>query len=338
MTNRESLLRLIDARRASINDLASELELDSVLLVSENTRHWLGFGRSPVVLGAAGQVAGASWAVAAEGVAESTKRPRIGFDADLTLKRARDIDPEQRAIWIPINKPVAQLRAVKDALELTLMQRAARLTVTVVESVLSETDVDVSENDLLHRITAQLRDQLGDIVWAFDPSIGVQERTTIAWAGVTNRRTQNGPVLVDVGIRVGGYCSDISRSAWIGSRTGDKYKDWRRLQSACHETLEQCIPLVAAGEPVSHVAERCEELMAKSGLQGAMRHLLGHGLGLGAHESPSIAKESPETFEDGMVVSLEPGGVLDDVGYRFEHPYLVAPGGAVDLLEVQPNV
>jgi Xaa-Pro aminopeptidase len=161
---------------------------------------------------------------------------------------------------------------------------------------------------------------------AFDPIVAVGPNAALPHA-VPGEDTveQDGLVLVDLGGRFGGYCSDQSRTFWTGSEPSEEFKrtlaQVREAQAAAIDTLR---PGLAASEAYA-VARRSFE---KYGVAEHFTHGLGHGVGLETHERPSLSPSSEAELRSGMVVTVEPGLYYSGWGgVRWEFMVLITEDG-----------
>jgi Xaa-Pro aminopeptidase len=128
----------------------------------------------------------------------------------------------------------------------------------------------------------------------------------------------------DFGALYNGYCSDITRSVFVGSPS----KRQKEFYQAISKVLETTLEAVRPGVPVSEVDRIAEQTIAELGYREYMLHRTGHGLGLEVHEPPSIGPGEEVTLEEGMVVAIEPGIYDFTIGaFRIEDNIVITTGG-----------
>jgi Xaa-Pro aminopeptidase len=131
-------------------------------------------------------------------------------------------------------------------------------------------------------------------------------------------------LLIDMGALRHGYCSDMTRMAYIGAAP----KKARILYDAVLEAQLAAIDVVKAGVPVKKVDVAARNVLKKYGLDKAFVHSTGHGLGLEIHEMPRIAKKDKAKLQAGMTITIEPGAYLEGFGgVRIEDTVLVTETG-----------
>ena len=136
-----------------------------------------------------------------------------------------------------------------------------------------------------------------------------------------------GFVIIDFGVRVKGYCSDMTRTVYVGKPT-KKEREFYALVARAKR----------AGERAAHAGGNCAaaDAAARKTL-GPYRkyfiHTLGHGVGRRIHEQPRLYfKKTEDIFKEGMVITIEPGIYIPNhLGIRIEDTYRVAKSGLVPL-------
>jgi Xaa-Pro aminopeptidase len=117
------------------------------------------------------------------------------------------------------------------------------------------------------------------------------------------RLPRKGFVTLDFGIILRGYCSDMTRTVYMGKpRAGE-----RAAYEAVLEAQEAGLGSVRPGASCGEVDEAARGVLRKAGLADAFSHSTGHGVGLEIHESPRIGAGQTNRLRAGMVVTIEPG-------------------------------
>ena len=212
-----------------------------------------------------------------------------------------------------------RLRSRKSPEELELLQRAARITDQVTERVLAElaegrTELEVAAAIDLGIASAGARPSFGTLVQSGPNSAQPHLRPS-------DRRLRPGDlVLLDLGAAFEGYKADITRMAVIGA-PDPRQIEVHALVVAAHDAA---IAAVRAGVAVGEVDEAARSVIRGAGLAERFIHRVGHGLGLEAHEDPSLDPGGATVLEEGMVITIEPGVYLPGWGgVRVEDDVLV---------------
>jgi Xaa-Pro aminopeptidase len=144
-----------------------------------------------------------------------------------------------------------------------------------------------------------------------------------------DRLEQNSGILIDVGCRVEDYCSDQTRSFWLGDAPD---REWLRHLDLIREAQALAIRAIRPGVGLAEVYALARKRLDDSGLGELFTHGLGHGIGLQTHEAPALNPRAQGLLKAGMVVTVEPGlYVSGRSGVRWEHMVLVTEDGARTL-------
>ncbi len=224
---------------------------------------------------------------------------------------------------VPAAGLVERLRAVKDEAELAAIRAAASLADGAYEQLRDTGLVGRTEREVARSIVRYLEDQGADEV-SFPPIVAAGAHGALPHASPRDVEIPSGVlVVVDLGARLDGYCSDCTRTFATGpleDRASEGYEVVRRAQ-------ETALGEVRAGAVAKEVDARARELV-ESGFGIGFDHGLGHGVGLEVHEGPRLARTAKGSLEAGNVVTVEPGlYVPGDFGIRIEDLVAVTADG-----------
>ena len=259
------------------------------------------------------------------------KPARIAMEAEhVTLAMQRRIDDEIRRL-IPKSKyrlletgdAVEQFRIRKDSEEVSRIRKAVQLASSIFPKVLKSIRAGISEND----VAAEL-DHLARIAGAekmsFDTIVAAGPRSALPHARPTHNRMGRGFVVLDYGVILGGYCSDMTRTVSVGRAS----KSARAMYSAVLESQLAGIAAVRAGVQAEKVDAAARTVLHRYKLDKYFTHSLGHGVGIEIHESPRLAKGQGAELQAGMIVTIEPGVYIPGRGgVRVEDMVLVTSKG-----------
>ncbi|WP_460171502.1 M24 family metallopeptidase [Thermus sp. FJN-A] len=252
-------------------------------------------------------------------------RGRVGFEAEhlpyAALERLRELAPAE---WVPTKGLIEGLRLRKTPEEVARIRKAQALAEEALKHVLPLLRPGVEEREIALELEYFLRRRGAEGV-AFPPIVASGERGALPHAGASEKRLGAGElVTLDLGARVEGYHSDMTRTVALGRVDGELKRAFSAVLSALERALEALGPGVSAKE-VDALARR---ELARWGLDRYFVHSLGHGVGLAVHEGPSLSPYSEDTLAPGMVVTVEPGVYLPGVGgVRLEELVLVTETG-----------
>ncbi|HIW76440.1 MULTISPECIES: aminopeptidase P family protein [Gordonibacter] len=131
-------------------------------------------------------------------------------------------------------------------------------------------------------------------------------------------------VVLDFGARACGYCSDMTRTVFLG----EPDQCMRAAYEAIRAANEQVEALLHPGITGKEAHELAERVLADHGFEGKMGHSLGHGVGIDIHEEPNLSPRNPNPLVPGNVVTVEPGIYLPgEFGMRLEDFGVITPEG-----------
>jgi Xaa-Pro aminopeptidase len=235
--------------------------------------------------------------------------------------------------WQLVDGLVESLRAVKDAGEIERIREAARLGSEVMEEAIALIRPGVTELEVAAEIGYRMR-RKGASGESFDAIVAAGPRSALPHARPTSRRIgKNELVVLDLGAILRRYCSDLTRTVYVGkapARVRQWYQAVLEAQGAARAALK-------AGATCGAIDAAARNVLKNKGLDRYFVHSTGHGIGLEIHEDPRIARDQKRRLETGNVVTLEPGVYVEGVGgIRIEDDALVTARGA-EILTTAPR-
>ncbi|MCL6498698.1 MAG: Xaa-Pro peptidase family protein [Firmicutes bacterium] len=238
------------------------------------------------------------------------------------------------ARWRAASTLLAPLRARKDPSEVEALRRAARVADEGVQAAFRACRVGASEVEVAEAARAAMAasgaEHVPFVLVASGPNTALPHHTP------GGRRLQPAePVLVDLGARVDGYCSDVTRVGFLGEPTRRFWEVWEVVDRALRAALAAARP----GVPASEVDRAARQVIEAAGYGARFVHRTGHGLGLSVHEPPSLHTTNPEVLEVGMAFTVEPGIYLPgEFGIRLEEAVVLGPSGPEVLSHLPRDV
>jgi Xaa-Pro aminopeptidase len=244
---------------------------------------------------------------------KTQRRSRIGFDASqLTVAQLRALRAAagRKVQWIAASGAVEALRARKEPQEIEQMRKAGVLAGEVLAAALKLLKPGVRELEIAAEIEYQMR-QRGASGRAFETIVAFGERSAYPHARPTAKRLRkNELVVLDLGAILGHYCSDITRTVFVGKAPA-RVRRWYR---AVQEAQSAAIAAVKAGVRCGDVDAAARQILTGHGLDRYFIHSTGHGLGLEVHEDPRVARGQKQILVPGNVITIEPGVYIPGVG------------------------
>ena len=227
---------------------------------------------------------------------------------------------------VPTTDLVLNLRAVKDADEIARLRAAQAVTDAAFLHIrdfmrpgMTEREVQLELEDFMVRN--------GGEGLAFRSIVATGANGADPHAVPGSARLEAGQcVVMDFGAKAHGYCSDMTRTVFLGQPEGEMLAAWETLRRA-NESVEDFLKPGVTGAQAHELAER---ILEEGGFGGKMGHGLGHGVGLEIHELPVLNPRNEKPLVAGNVVTVEPGiylrgkfgmrledcGVITDAGYE----------------------
>jgi Xaa-Pro aminopeptidase len=242
---------------------------------------------------------------------------RAGFDdADLSVKSHASLTEKapDAVTLAPAGGLVEELRAVKEPEELSAIRAATEIADLAYDELRSTGLVGRTEREVARSIVRFLEDRGADEV-SFPPIVAAAENGALPHAVPRDVEIPSGTlVVIDLGARLDGYCSDCTRTFATGSLPEREQEAYEAVQAAQRLALDE----VRAGMECKEVDADAREVV-ESRLGVAFEHGLGHGVGLEVHEAPRLARTAEGSLETGNMVTVEPGVyVPGEFGIRIE--------------------
>ena len=225
---------------------------------------------------------------------------------------------------VPTKDVVVGLRAVKDAGEIARMRAAQAITDAAFAHIIQFMKPGMTEREVQFELDSFML-RHGAEGLAFSSIVASGENGADPHAIPSNKRLEAGQcVVLDFGAKAQGYCSDMTRTVFLGEPSGRMAGAWQVLRAA-NEEAERAIKPGVTGREIHELAER---VLEEGGFGGCMGHGLGHGVGLDIHELPTLNTRNEQPLVAGNVVTVEPGIYLPgEFGMRLEDFGVVTDAG-----------
>ena len=219
---------------------------------------------------------------------------------------------------------VERARMVKDGDELNRIRAAVALGAKLFDRAVEVLRPGMQETEVAGEIEYAAR-RGGAQEMSFPTIIASGARSALPHGRASDQSIPPGGFVVcDFGVILEGYCSDQTRTVWVGSVTDEA----RRVYQAVRESQQSAIDAVRPGIPVSAVDAAARKVLRTARLGRYFTHSTGHGVGLEIHEAPRVAAEQREILQPGMVITIEPGVYFPGKwGVRIEDMVAVTASG-----------
>ena len=214
-------------------------------------------------------------------------------------------------------------RIIKNKTEIKNIQKACDIVSKIFEKVKKIVAPGMTEMDIHFKIEEEFAKQ--KVVQSFKTIVASGANAANPHHISGNRKIQkNDIVLIDMGCIYNGYCSDLTRTFFVGKQTKEQQKVWDIVKLAHDKALKNVKPDIKA----SDIDLFARNTIKQAGYEKYFIHTTGHGVGLDIHEAPTIGKKSTAVLKDGMIITIEPGIYLQNkFGVRIEDTVLVTKNG-----------
>jgi Xaa-Pro aminopeptidase len=272
----------------------------------------------------------------AESVSRSVPGGRVGIEDDHVTVRTRRLLSEKLSGGTSLADSggmVEYLRRSKDANEVAAIAAAAELTDSIYAELFERGLAGRSEADVAGYAVGRMREHGAEP--SFTPIVAAGPNGASPHAEPGPRVIGTGElVVIDMGSKLDGYCSDGTRTVATGSLDDEASEIYEVTRKANEAALEE----VAAGRSAAEIDAVARDLITYAGYGEQFGHGLGHGVGLEIHEAPRLGPRSDDTLLEGDVVTVEPGIYLSGRhGVRIEDLVVVAADGISRNLSSHPK-
>ncbi|RRG18824.1 aminopeptidase P family protein [Weissella viridescens] len=272
------------------------------------------------------------WGVAMA-AAKRFKIERLGFEDSIMFRDFDYLDENFDGVDIvPIPSLFETIREVKEPDEIIRIRRAAEVAVAGFNAFLPQLHVGMTEREVANLLDRVMKENGADKP-SFDTIVASGARAALPHGTYTDKVIEAGElVTIDFGYYVDGYTSDVTRTIAFGQPDDEMVKVYETVKTA-HDAA---IDALQIGRPVSEVDQAARSVIDAAGYADNFTHSTGHGIGLDIHEGPILSKlaDASDTVRDDMVLTIEPGIYLSNVGgVRIEDDILIQTVGNENLTQ-----
>lgn len=248
---------------------------------------------------------------------------RLSFeDKNLTFAQYSEfIEKLKVSEFMPLGGAVEELRTVKDESETALIKKAVDISDDVFTHILSFIKPGVAEIELAAEMEYFMKRQ-GAAGPSFETIVASGKRASMPHGIASEKKLEAGDVItMDYGAIYNGYCSDITRTVFLGKPDSELERIYRIVLEAQLKGVEA----VKSGLTGREVDSIVRKMITEAGFGDNFGHGLGHGVGLEIHEEPTLSMRGDLELKDGMIVTVEPGIYVAGLGgVRIEDMLMVS--------------
>jgi len=230
--------------------------------------------------------------------------------------------------FVDVEDQLEDEREIKTLDEIKKITTASRETIKVLKLTKKWLRIGVTEIEIERKIREKFEED--GFTLAFPIIVAFGKNTEFIHHIPTNNKLKYGPVLIDLGAKYKGYCSDFTESYYFGEekesvKKSKSYKEYTKIKNRVEKCLLDVEALLKPGTKASKLWKATKQL-------GEHPYALGHGVGLEAHDYPiGIGPKSRYKLKEGMILAIEPGLHKKNLGIRIEKNYLITKKGYTKL-------
>ncbi len=261
----------------------------------------------------------------------------VGFeDTELTVCDFAGIKESLSTFeLVPVGGNINFVRSFKDETEIEYIKKAQSITDIAFSQVLNVIKPGITEIELRNELE-YLMAKNGAEGLAFDTIIASGVNSSKPHAHPSDKVIQNGDaVTMDFGARYHGYCSDMTRTVFVGEPS----EDMRKIYNIVLLAQKTGIAGAYCGIGGKELDSLCREVIKSNGYGDLFTHSTGHSLGIDIHETPNASPRSQANLQAGQFITVEPGIYVPGLGgVRIEDLLLIEQDGVIDLTTSDKNI
>lgn len=229
--------------------------------------------------------------------------------------------------FVEATKLIESLRIIKDDEEIRSIKTACEITDKCFKYLIETIKPGMTEKQIARIIHDYFMDNAeGE---AFKAIVASGENSSKPHAMPTDKKIKEKDIItIDMGCKYEGYCSDMTRTIFVGEPPKEQLNIYNLVLKAQEDTLNE----IKDGQSIKQLAKNVQNFFSDKGY--TLVHSLGHGVGLEIHEKPFINMKNDNLLKENMIITDEPGIYLtENFGVRIEDTVLVTKQGAIALTE-----
>jgi Xaa-Pro aminopeptidase len=229
---------------------------------------------------------------------------------------------------------VEELRSIKDESEMAMLTRAIEISDQAFEAVSKTIQSGQTEKEIAWKLEKAMR-ELGADTISFDTIVAAGPNAALPHHRPDDSVIHEGqPIIIDMGARYQGYCSDLSRTICLG-QPDDTF---RKVYDTVLGAQLTAIATVERGMTGGDADGLARTVIEEAGYGDNFGHSLGHGVGLEVHEQPGVGPSSQGVLEDGMPFTIEPGIYISGWGGVRIEDIVVLENGKARVISKAPKL
>jgi len=258
----------------------------------------------------------------------------VGYESDRISCELRRAMRSTRIRWVGFSGFLKDIRVLKTKIEIDIMKEGVKRSDRIYRELLEFVKPGLTELEVRGFIVSRIFES-GSTGESFPAIVASGKASAVPhWETSNSRIEMNSPLLIDMGLMWRGYCTDFTRTIYIGKPKEEFVKVYNIVRDAHLFALEK----VKVGNRIGDVDKAARDYIKKKRLGKYFNHSTGHGIGVEIHEYPRVyykGEDADRIIEEGMVFTVEPGIYLPGrFGVRLENIVAVVDGRGEPLSEI----
>ncbi|HAK47120.1 MAG TPA: hypothetical protein DCO79_14535 [Spirochaeta sp.] len=258
------------------------------------------------------------------------KAGNIAVEDHLSYQSVLDLRKTFKPIKVKLSDLIEKLRMIKSEYEIQLLETAQRKAENILDQFLPMLKPGQTEKHYHHQLLRLIYDDVQLEGPSFLPIIASSESSWTIHPYYTDRVLRKGDsVVIDMGVFYQGYCSDMTRTVFLGAPSTRQEAVYNIVLEAQNEAESTIKPGI-----LNHTVDAsARKVISQAGYGEYFSHGLGHGIGLNTHEAPFLSYQKKRCLlRQGMTFSIEPGIYIEnEFGVRIEDMVIVTETGCRNL-------
>ena len=262
---------------------------------------------------------------------------KIGFDSLHTpfFAYKKWSETVESVEFVPLDNTIEEIRKNKEPEEIDKIISAIEIATKAFTEVFGGIHPGQTEKEVANNLDYAMR-RLGAEGPSFQTIVASGPRAALPHAEPTDKQIQEGEmVIIDFGAQANGYCSDETCTLSIGEVNGKMHDIYTIVNNAKQFALDK----IKVGKPIKEVDMIVRGYIEEAGYGDFFRHGTGHGVGIAVHEAPAINSTGEGLLEEGMVITIEPGIYIPNLGgVRLEDMLLITADAPRVLTHIRKDM
>ena len=266
---------------------------------------------------------------------KSKRVKKLGIEKSMSIGQYLNYKEKFSGELIPVGGLVEKVRQIKDKEEASLLKKVFSIADEALEKLQKDIKPGKTEIEIAARLEYLMREG-GASGCSFDTIVASGVNASCPHAQPTDKKLKKGEMVkIDFGAVYQGYCSDMTRTFFLGKAT----KKFKEVYNTVLEAQTAAVKGLKAGKKCNEIDALARDHISSKGYGEYFGHNLGHSFGLNVHEMPSLGTKCFDEIEPGMTFTVEPGIYLPGWGgVRIEDSYLVREKSLLRLTKFPNNL